>query len=82
MWRVYIRSVALRRVVTTRMTRTPIMVWRVWTVVLACVVHVYASVWDAEAFGRGRLPRDDDRIRALEWGQLQVLHTTDIHGCA
>lgn len=39
------------------------------------------AMWDAGLFGRGRLPRIDDRLRPLEWGQLQILHTTDIHGC-
>lgn len=55
--------------------------------VLVSVVamHPMSSVppdtWDAEAFGRGRLPNIDDELLPLEWGQLQVLHTTDIHGC-
>ncbi|WFD35092.1 hypothetical protein MCUN1_001941 [Malassezia cuniculi] len=39
-----------------------------------------ADVWDTDTFGRGRLPRIDDELLPLEWGQLQVLHTTDIHG--
>ena len=39
------------------------------------------ATWSAERFGRGRLPRIDDELIGLEWGQLQVLHTTDIHGC-
>lgn len=51
----------------------------VWAA-LACISAVNALVWDATAFGRGRLPRHDDALRPLEWGQLQVLHTTDIHG--
>ncbi|KAN0061950.1 hypothetical protein ACQY0O_005945 [Thecaphora frezii] len=29
---------------------------------------------------RRRLPRTDDVLRPLEWGDLNILHTTDIHG--
>lgn len=39
------------------------------------------DTWDTETFGRGRLPSIDDQLLPLEWGDLQVLHTTDIHGC-
>lgn len=53
-----------------------VLLWAVWH-------GVYASrpKWDAARLGRGRLPRVDDVLRPLDWGQLQVLHTTDIHGC-
>ncbi|GAC99353.1 phosphoprotein phosphatase [Pseudozyma hubeiensis SY62] len=33
--------------------------------------------WSRE---RGRMPRSDDRLRELEWGDLNILHSTDIHG--
>lgn len=33
--------------------------------------------WSRE---RGRMPRSDDKLRELEWGDLNLLHSTDIHG--
>ncbi|PWZ01397.1 Metallo-dependent phosphatase [Testicularia cyperi] len=33
--------------------------------------------WSRE---RGRMPRADDTLRDLDWGDLNILHTTDIHG--
>ena len=33
--------------------------------------------WSRE---RGRMPRSDDKLRDLEWGDLNILHSTDIHG--
>ncbi|SPO38973.1 uncharacterized protein PSFLO_04452 [Pseudozyma flocculosa] len=33
--------------------------------------------WNRE---RGQMPRSDDELRDLEWGDLNILHTTDIHG--
>ena len=53
---------------------------RALCVVALCVTLVRGAAWDAQVYGRGRLPRYDDELRSLEWGQLQVLHTTDIHG--
>ena len=48
--------------------------------VMTFMAAVHGAVWDTQKYGRGRLPRYDDVIMPLEWGQLQVLHTTDIHG--
>ena len=53
---------------------------RALCMVALCVTLVRGAAWDAHVYGRGRLPRYDDELRPLEWGQLQVLHTTDIHG--
>ena len=53
---------------------------RALCMVALCVTLVRGAAWDAQVYGRGRLPRYDDELRPLEWGQLQVLHTTDIHG--
>ena len=53
---------------------------RALCIVALCVTLVRGAAWDAQVYGRGRLPRYDDELRPLEWGQLQVLHTTDIHG--
>ncbi|CBQ68022.1 conserved hypothetical protein [Sporisorium reilianum SRZ2] len=33
--------------------------------------------WSRE---RGRMPRSDDKLRELEWGDLNMLHSTDVHG--
>lgn len=33
--------------------------------------------WSRE---RGRMPRSDDKLRELDLGDLNVLHTTDVHG--
>ena len=33
--------------------------------------------WSRE---RGRMPRSDDKLRELEWGDLNALHSTDVHG--
>ena len=46
----------------------------------AAIATASADADIRERFGRGRLPRIDDELLELEWGDLQVLHTTDIHG--
>ncbi|TKY90835.1 hypothetical protein EX895_000833 [Sporisorium graminicola] len=33
--------------------------------------------WSRE---RGRMPRSDDKLRELDWGDLNMLHSTDVHG--
>ncbi|PKI84737.1 hypothetical protein MVES1_001224 [Malassezia vespertilionis] len=64
----------------------PLAVHPVWlslrhmTTIALLTAHesVAAHAWDPRR--EARLPRIDDGLRSLDWGQLQILHTTDVHG--